>query len=167
MSMDFEKYKEFYNKYGKTVDQIQKPKNHLSEEELRKKYEKYLKKEEKKYNKEYGDEKWEEVKRQVQERDKNCLLFKKLPKKYKGFIYSEGNGFLLKEVDPAHIFPKSVYPHLKYDVDNVILLSRLFHSRLDEYRDPIFGEQIGKAEHEKWWIFIIGKEWYKKLKEKV
>ena len=67
--------------------------------------------------------------------------------------------------DVAHVFGKSAFPHMRYLEDNVVLLSREFHSRLDAGKNPLTGKTISKEEHEGWWIRIVGEDKYKKLKE--
>jgi hypothetical protein len=174
---NFEQYKEFYENNGRTVDQMQMLKSFLNERQLKSKFEKYLKKlekqrqaierqREKMKNKEYEtDEKWEEVKRQVRLRDNNqCNLWNKTNFDEKEHIYKTvGNLSLLHTLDPAHVFNKSVYPHMKYDTDNVVLLNRLFHGRLDHFTNPITGKSITKEEQERWWRRIIGNNWYDEL----
>jgi hypothetical protein len=72
----------------------------------------------------------------------------------------------LGTIDNAHIFGKGAYPHLKYDHENIILLHRLFHSRLDTGRDPITGKPSDALHKEYWWMRVLGKEKYDKLLKK-
>ena len=51
--------------------------------------------------------------------------------------------------DMAHVFNKSSYPWMKYEPRNVVLLSRIFHNRLDEFKHPITGKQITKKRSDK------------------
>lgn len=179
-NFNFDEYVEYYHQHGKTVDQMQPPKNPLTEEQLWGKYQKYQKKikhqtkkvkedlqkyfRNQKQTKE--DNKWRDLVKKIRYRDKTCLLWKKLPKEIQRDVLQDNGNFLLNYVDPAHVFPRSGYPHMKYDPDNVVLLSRLFHSRLDEYKDPLTGEHLDKESHEWWWKTIIGEKWYNKLLKK-
>jgi hypothetical protein len=175
----FQQYIDYYNRHGKTIDQMQPPKNPLTEEQLWGKYQKYRKKLErqshkakedlqkyfnnKKQSKE--DNRWKELVQKVRRRDKTCLLWKKLPKEIQRELLNDNGSFLLSYVDPAHVFPRSTNPHMKYCEDNVVLLSRLFHSRLDEYKDPLTSEPLDQESHTWWWKTIIGEKWYNKLLE--
>lgn len=174
----YEQYKEFYYNNGRTIDQMNKPRNRLNESQLESKYEKYLKKYrkqqdrleeqiQKQFEKSFNiDEKWEEVKKRVYERDKDCQLWVRLTKGETDWLVNQNGFFLLETVDPAHVFGKGAYPHLKYDEDNIVLLSRLFHSRLDHFYDPLTGSSIDKETQERWWKLIVGEERYNRLEEK-
>lgn len=191
-NFSFKQYKEFYERSGKTIDQMSTPKNPLTEDQIENKYKKYLQKLSKQQDKkdkiiedkkqeiienkkkmeegtfDFGvDKKWKAVVEEVTIRDKKCQLKDNLTKQEKDIIYSDSNSsYLLDIVDPAHVFGKGAYPHMKYDVDNVILLSRLFHSRIDHYTDPITGSIIDKEQHTNWWIRLVGKERYNRLLKK-
>lgn len=180
-NFNFQKYKDFYMTHGRTVDQMNKPKSSLNEEQLEAKYRKYQKKlqkqedkiqeqrqkafEKKIYN---TDEKWQKVKEQVESRDKGqCMLSNKLSYEEKKIIYKEMGAFLFNAPnDPAHVFGKGAYPHMKYDVDNIVTLNRVFHSRLDHYFHPLTGKSINKNEHEMWWRRIVGNKLYDTLLER-
>lgn len=153
------------------------PKNPLSDRQLESKYNKYLKKLEKqkeKINRQMEkslktiktDKDWESVKKEVYDRDRACQLWYKLTRKEIEEVKDQTGYFLLDTEDYAHVFGRGVYPHLKYDPDNVVMLTRLFHSRLDHFYNPISGEQIDKKEQEEWWIRIVGIKRYKRLKKK-
>jgi len=164
-----EEYYDFYHKYGKTIDQINISKP-LNDKQLWSKYLKYVKKEERKKDNKIakvkeGDPKWEQTKKDAfNYYGKKCLLLSKLTEEelyqVKLLLYGE-----FTTVDPAHILPKSVYPKFKYNHYNVIPLSRLFHSRLDSYKDPITGKNISKEEHEIWWNRIIYPNTIENMKE--
>ena len=144
----------YYHKHGKTPNQIGYPKNSLNIVQLNSLYRKYQKSLYRKYQKLENpkiDEKWLEVKRQVFNRDKyNCQLLPYLPDEY---IDLRNRLFGL---DPCHVFGKGAYPHMKYDVDNVVTLHRLFHSRLDQYQHPFTGDSISHSEIYEWWKKIVG-----------
>lgn len=159
-NFDFQQYKDFYLKYGKTIDQMNKPKNPLSENKLWEKYKKYLKKLEKQNNKNRIDEKWFDVVQKVKKRDGVCQLWCKLSEEEKNQVLNLTGNFLLDKLDPAHVFGKGSYPHMKYDTDNIVLLSRLFHSRLDHFYNPVTGKAISREEQINWWKRIIGNDLY-------
>jgi hypothetical protein len=108
------------------------------------------------------DEKWKEVKRLVNERDSHCRLLDVITAKEYITLQKKARR-LLSHCDPAHILPVSVYPHLCYVVENVILLNRYSHDMLDSCRSPITGEPITKEERDGWWKRIIGEDVYLKL----
>lgn len=177
-NLTFEQYKNYYYDKGKTIDQINKPKNPLSEVQLKSKYQKYLQKLEKQEAKKEEeikklfakepkvDEKWNKVKTEVQTRDQNCQLWYKLTRNEREIVMDATGYFLLDREDSAHVFPRSVYPHMKYDPDNVVLLTRLFHSRLDHFQHPVTGKQISKEEQIGWWVRIVGTKRYDRLIKK-
>ena len=119
-------------------------------------------------NKTYIDEKWEVCKKEVWERDKGkCqLLDITYPEE---LVRYDLKGLLnckeFSQLDVAHVFGKGAYPKMKYITDNMILLSRVFHSRLDNYCDPFTGKPIDKDTHTLWWRDIVGDELYDKLLE--
>lgn len=163
--MTLEDFTESYYKYGKCINQLSRPKNKLNDKQIKFQYDKYIKT----FNniKEFKiDEKWVKVRNEVFNRDNNfCQLYDKLTNDelnlIKDSLFQD-----TKLIDPAHVFGKGAYPHLKYDVDNIVCLMRLFHSRLDSYHNPINGNSINKNEHEIWWKKIIGDDRYNKLKRK-
>ena len=53
-------------------------------------------------------------------------------------------------LDCAHEFGKGAYPEYKYDVDKVFLISRFFHSRLDQYKDLVTGKPMSDKDREGW-----------------
>jgi hypothetical protein len=183
--MNYEEFLEFYQQHGRCPNDVSRSKNKLNEVQLKSRYQKFLKSEEKKIqrkerniqtakdnkqeaidNKDYIDEKWIKVCKLVDERDNNeCQLIKLLH--YGDLeLLEELAGPLIKIKDHAHVIPRSTAPHMKYDVDNLIILNRFSHSMIDQYRDPIEGKQITKEEHEFYWKFIVGKERYNKLLER-
>ena len=155
-----QKYFEYERKIEKAEDKFKRD----IEKSKQKQKEKY---EEIKENGYPVDEKWETLKLEVYNRDKGkCWLLSKL---HIEDISNEVRGLLksntFNQVDPAHIFSKGVYPKLKYELDNVITLTRLFHSNLDSYKNPLTGKPIDREEHRNWWIFIVGREQYERLEK--
>lgn len=70
---------------------------------------------------------------------------------------------LVNRLDHAHIFPVSIYPHMVYDDNNLILLNRWSHHNLDECKDPITGLSISREDRDNWWRKIIGDSIYEEL----
>jgi hypothetical protein len=72
-------------------------------------------------------------------------------------IVEKQNGYWLnnKFIDGAHIIPRSTLPSQIYNRDNVVLIGRFFHSRLDNYLDLITGEFIGQDGMALWWTRIM------------
>jgi len=168
MLNSFEEYIEFYNKYGRCIDQVQRPKNKLNEIQLFRKWDNYKKKEERKEAKRADkqvDEKWLAVREEVFKRDDyQCQLYNKLNFAEKALFFNS-NGYLTKTIDPAHVIPRSLSKNLYYDPDNIVTLDRIFHSRLDAFKHPLTGESIKKSDVEYWWVRIIGWELWTKLQQ--
>ena len=72
----------------------------------------------------------------------------------------------LSYTDTAHIVSKAKSKKLQEDIDNIITLTRIFHTRLDQFKNPLTGKFITKKERENWFIRIVGEEHYQKLLEK-
>ena len=102
------------------------------------------------------DEKWEEVKKKVWERDNGkCQLWEVLTIEQRDYVkqhYYSDHKFLSKDLDCAHIKPRGSHPDLIYDVDNIVLISRYFHSLLDQFYDPVTREPIDREAKTKWLI---------------
>ena len=60
-----------------------------------------------------------------------------------------------KFTDGAHIIARSQSPTNIYNIKNVVLLSRFFHSRIDQGLDLITGEFIGFEGSKRWWERIL------------
>jgi hypothetical protein len=108
-------------------------------------FEKWLIQREKNFIKNLAvDEEWEFVKQQVWKRDKGeCQVeltltpeLQRIIKKQFYYLYSKFDGIL----DCAHILPRSTFPHLIYDVDNIILGNRFYHSFLDKSLNFVTGK---------------------------
>jgi hypothetical protein len=100
------------------------------------------------------DELWETVKDFVRKRDKGCRLIRVLVPFELAQLVANSSG-LHTQLDCAHIRPRSTYPELKYDVNNVVLLNRYSHSCLDMRRDPVSGRKIPQEEVDDWWQRIL------------
>ncbi len=102
------------------------------------------------------DYKWEELKEYIKDRDVTCLVSKILTPDEIAIVEKQ-NGYWLnnKFIDGAHIIPRSTLPSQIYNRDNVVLIGRFFHSRLDNYLDLITGEFIGQDGMALWWTRIM------------
>ena len=76
MSLTYEQFLQHYDKYGKCINQINKPKKPLNEKQLWSVYRRYNKSEDRKEEKKLKilegkliDEKWEQVKCEISKRD--------------------------------------------------------------------------------------------------
>jgi len=112
-----------------------------------------------------NDKEWKLLKKRVSIRDKGkCRLIKILDFKEYLMLRTITNNQGLNILDPAHVFPVSLYPWMCYLDDNVILLNRKSHDWIDSGLSPITGKNISKEELEYFWIRIIGQDLYNKLK---
>ncbi len=180
----FEEFEDYYETHNLTLpdERYNSRKHKLNKKQLERKYSQYQRrilreeeklkeKLEKQYNKdmEYKqDEKWEEVKSKLNL--KRCLLVDFLIKTNQKDLLNElkrNAGPLLKIIDPAHVFPRSGYPYLKYDEDNIIPLNRFSHSMLDQGRDPIFGDRISQEMVKMYWKAFIRDKKYPLLENKI
>jgi hypothetical protein len=168
-------YKEKNQLYGGSFSNR---KNSFNDIQLERKYNQYLRREEN--NKKKGEEQynkievykedllWKELKESLDLRE--CRLVSILKKGNFNSILSdlkENSKHLFYIIDPAHIFPKGVYPFLKYDKRNIIPLNRYSHSCLDTMRDPIYGNNISKEEHTEYWKRLVGEQLYNELLQEI
>lgn len=58
-------------------------------------------------------------------------------------------------VDRCHIFPRSSYPELINNSNNIITLRRFIHRRLDDWLCPLTGNVIDLRYHYFWWYRIF------------
>lgn len=157
-----EKLKERYEKLLKQLEKDEERKKVQFEKQVQKNLEKEID----------VDELWAEVKNFVYERDnQKCQLVKLLQD---GNIFDmltelrEEAGSMIRIIDPAHIFPRSTHPQLKYDPDNIVSLNRFSHFMLDTFRDPISGkDNISNEDRLSYFETIIGKDRMDLLKSKL
>lgn len=97
-----------------------------------------------------NDPYWILLKKIVTKRDKTCKFLKCLSAKE---YYSLKNGSPTT-IDHAHIFSAGAHPDKIYWPDNVVLLSRFIHRRMDDFQSPLTGDTITKNEHFYWWYRI-------------
>jgi hypothetical protein len=91
---------------------------------------------------------WEKVKKEVDLRDKRqCQLMRCLS-------ISEYHQIKVCgpiTIDRCHIFSRSSHPELIYNKNNIISLQRFIHRRMDDFKDPIYGNTIDINLHFYWW----------------
>lgn len=165
---DFKRYVDKYNRLPNGFSSLTKP---LNDRQLLKKFETYTKRENKKIEKKkqkkrpfsHEDEQWVSLKEDISILDKDeCQLLESLR------IMSEEDSSYLPmyreaqkvsrsqpRLDPAHVLARSGYHLLKYDIENVILLSRVFHSRLDFGKNPLTGQNCSREEILDWWDITL------------
>lgn len=171
--MTLEEFEEYYREHQRFPLGIASGKGSYNKKELKTKYGKYTRllskttKIPKKTNKAFViDEEWARLKGFVERRDKNeCQLYKVLSTEEKDIIFNDLRGPMMR-LDGAHILSRARRPDLKYDNNNVILLSRLFHSRLDSFHDPVTSKPITEEQRVGWWKRIVGEEYYNNLESK-
>ncbi len=173
MSLTYEQFLQHYDKYGKCINQINKPKKTLNEKQLWSAYRRYNKSENKKEEKKLKilegklvDDKWEQIKQEVSVRDNYKCRLLSILNPFEKMALKGNAGYLAKLLDHAHVFGKGAYHHLRYDKKNIILLNRYSHSMLDSQKHPINGWSILAEEKENWWKKILGKISYNILKER-
>ena len=101
------------------------------------------------------DTEWQKVKKKVIKRDIHCRLCNILTITEK--IYFDKSHPTRKNLDCAHVFPVSTHPLMVYQPDNIYLLCREHHSRIDDFNSPITGKQISINRHFWWWWRVINK----------
>ena len=179
--LSYDAFKDYYRRRGRCPNDSMVRKNPLNEKQLQTRYKQYTKSEErkaaryeeqlrkakeKKFQEKADDSEWREVANKVHKRDnEECQLLKVLTPEEKKELLSNAGGFI-HTLDPAHVFRKSSYPHMKYDVGNIYLLNRYSHSNLDNQKSPINGKSITPMEAVIWWIRIVGNTKYAELLEK-
>lgn len=164
--MTFDEFKQFYLTYGRCPNDVSKRKNPMNERQLQSRYKKYLSSREKQFAKK-RDTKWDELKSQMDL--SKCRFMSILEGRNEHIllnILKQNSGGLYKIIDPAHVFSRGSFSHMKYDRENVVPLNRYSHDCLDSRRHPVSGVSISDEEVEDFWLAIVGKERYTALKEK-
>lgn len=97
------------------------------------------------------DEEWVAVRNKCRTRDKNmcCICRLITPGEYAQFLIS--NGAFTGKLDVAHIDAVGSHVEKTYDLDNVALLCRCHHQRMDSMEDPVTGKKMKKSDREAWW----------------
>jgi hypothetical protein len=177
----FDQFKEYYQKWGKCINDVQPRTRPMSDVQLEKRYKLYVMSEEKKLDKllvlsekgeKNNDSKWYEVSRQALIRDNfQCrilsIMNSKQEKTFKEDMKIKGELSLINILDVAHIISRSKCPKLKYELDNLVVLNRYSHYMMDQHRHPLNGEYIYDDEIKSWWMAIVGKAQYVRLGEKI
>lgn len=180
--MTLKEFKDFYHKKNYLPFHIYfNPKIKLSNNQLEKKYDKYLNKVEKENQKREDkildyrienlskiinnekdiDEKWVDLKEEIKLRDNNqCRLMKVLSVEESNQLFDLAPSFLLNELESAHCISRAKSKNLYYEKRNVYLINKYSHRNLDSFRCPITSKNISKEEVVNWWVRIIGKEEY-------
>jgi hypothetical protein len=122
-------------------------------------YKKYVARKTKEYEKQFieVDYEWEAIKEVIKLRDMSCLVLKCLTTQELLQVEKQ-DGFWLSQKfvgDGAHIVARRMSPSNVYNVNNVALISRFFHSRLDNGLDLVTGEFIGFEGSKRWWERIM------------
>ena len=75
-----------------------------------------------------------------------CMFWNCLTDKEKEFAndIDHKDMWLNKNLDIAHILGKGEKPELKFDLDNVVIIGRLWHSRIDKFKDPLTNMSISQ-----------------------
>lgn len=66
--------------------------------------------------------------------------------------------YICTNLDKAHIKGKGAHIQEKYNIENVVLLNRLTHNLLDQYKDPLTGKPITAEQRTAWFNRIVGKK---------
>jgi hypothetical protein len=161
--MNYEEFSEFYNQRGYCPNDVGRRKNPMNEKQLRYRFKKYEASELKRFEAQDRyrevDQQWIDLKKEM-DLTKCRLATLLLEEEHYDFyntLKSEA-GHLFSTIDPAHVFGKGAYPHMKYELRNVVPLNRFSHSCLDTSRHPITGKPISREERDKWWEYIITPE---------
>lgn len=176
--LSFEDFRKQYYKTGIVPLAMSKRTKPLSEEALNREYHKYILKVEKqdkkrkeklltlkpkKQSKHIDTEK--EFVQAVRDRDGDCVLTDRLDVDAYRLI-KNNDTFKQGILDVAHIISRARALHMKHDPDNAVLLNRLFHERIDGYKNPLTGDDINEEQREKWLQILVGPERWKRLQDK-
>lgn len=154
----YDEFKNYYIEHGMCKGDAFRRKNEYTEAELKTRYRKYRKK-----HNEDGMTKDQEIRDVVLDRDDGaCRLYRILTLQEKAMLTDQA---LVRQLDCAHVFSKAVYPWMRYNPNNVVLLYRTFHSRLDSYRCPITNEPLNAEQVKGWWQRIVGNETWMMLED--
>lgn len=115
-----------------------------------------------------SDAEWKAVKEKIRARDKGiCRLLRVLTVKEALLLKRTAPGYMLTQLDPAHVFPVGVHPDWCYLEDNLVTLNHYSHSNLDNMRSPIDGRPISREDRDDWWKRIVGNAQYSRLMAEV
>jgi hypothetical protein len=95
------------------------------------------------------DERWEEVRKAVHARDISCRIWANLSLANREYImenYRDDYLMLRDTLDVEHILQRSLRLDLKYDMRNLVLISRYFHTLLTSFKHPVTRTTINSDE---------------------
>ena len=160
--MTLEEYTIKYRKNGMAPGDSFKRKNPYTEAQLETRYNKYMSK-----RTEDGKTEQQVLREKAIKRDKNeCQFCKLLSPRNKTRLNYENRMIGAIGLDMCHVFEKSSYPKLKNDLENVTMLKRIVHNRLDEQKDPETGKLVAKEIIDAYWEAIVGADRYWNLQVK-
>lgn len=166
--ISFEQFVETYERTGRIPNGFPGRKRPYSERELKKKYNQFcaaFEPKERTVAQIETDQRWMETKEEsARIYGTKCLLLLRLSSVEVSELKMKSSGFH-QTIDPAHVFGKGAFKHMKYLPENVVPLNRYSHSMLDQQKHPIYGTSLSIEEKEEWWEFIVGKETYESLKQ--
>jgi hypothetical protein len=139
-------------KQGRCLRQTLKSKQCEKEYKQKQCYNKYVDKKTKEWERDHTekDYRWEELKEALKLRDISCLFTKIATFEELRILEQNENWWLSRFIDGAHLIPRSMASRIIYDIDNVILLNRHSHTRLDNFLDLVTGEFIGLEGKKRW-----------------
>jgi hypothetical protein len=114
------------------------------------------------------DDLWQEVKTKTYVRDRGkCRLLQSSSYKETLFIsnlaFQEGKKTLMGALDPAHIYPVSLHPHLIYEELNIVWMNRFSHDLLEFKNSPYTGKKLTEEEYTAIHAKMIGEAEFHKL----
>jgi hypothetical protein len=142
---------------GRCLRQTIKSKQCEKESKQRYCYKKYVAKKEKEYKKQFEDKdyRWEDLKEEIKLRDSSCLFTKIATMDELRILESREDWWISKFIDGAHVVSRAEAPSQIYNVNNVILLNRYIHSKLDQFINPITLEFMGLEGKALWFTRIM------------
>lgn len=81
---------------------------------------------------------------------KFCKIWKILTESERTIVMDDEEVHVAEDLDVAHIKPKSTAITEKYDLNNVVLISRLFHRRLTDLVHPVYKTPISNDDAKIW-----------------
>ncbi len=108
------------------------------------------------------DHSWEDTKEEVWKRDAGeytgvsrrfnwmqyCKIWKSFTREEQQYVIEtyQAELFLNQNLDVCHIIPKSIDKSKYYDLENLVLGGRMFHTLLDRNRHPVYRHIISSEE---------------------
>ncbi len=158
--LSYDEFVAYFNKYGRFPRGAYSRKRPPNEDELKHRYERYLRSEGRSEDYRSDKQRTEEV---TPEGSRRCVLLNIVSNSDDEEILRHNAGHLLFILDRAHVFNKSSYPWMRYLSDNVVWLNRFSHTCLDTQCDPITGRSTTPEMISSWWQLLVGDERYERL----